>query len=615
MIALALWGIPWAVAAPAPVTLRDLGDRVEMGNGAVSFAVNKQSGNFENLQYAGQQILSEPAYLDWQSGGNNHIARGEFRVVADPAKNGGEMAEVCVARSGRGDARSPFDVELHYVLRAGDSGPYAFAVFSHPKDYPAGDLGQSRWVLRLRDEIFDVIQIDPERRRPMPPSSAPCKVLGPKESMQITEGPFAGLITDKYHFFVDAGDHFFHGWSGDASKIGCWLLWGSNEALGGGPTKQTNAAHFGRMLLKILTCGHYGSGGVSVAAGEEWRKVYGPWMLYLNSGRDRDGLWSDAAEKASALRASWPPPWMARADFPGASDRAEVSGKLRLAKGAGSSAGAWVGLAAASPDWQKQAKGYQFWARAGADGVFRIPSVRAGDYTLYAFAPGVFGEFRRDGLSVKPGQKLDLGEIEWKPESFGRTLWQIGVPDRSAKEFRHGDDFRRWGLWKKFPEDFPSGVSFVVGESSERKDWNYAQVNVEREGQWVGTTWKVLFYLPSAPSGGTATLRVALASATAAVVDVSLNGGRLDHFRTGRDNAMMRAGIHGQYALRDIRFDAALLKKGRNELSFTQEAGGNALKSVMYDCIRLELDEARAFVPERPRAAGDPAPADGEEGE
>jgi len=379
----------------SPVSLKSLNDHVTLDNGIVSFSVLSKSGDILDLRYSGQQIFAEPGYLDWQSNGNNHLGSGSLAIISDPAKNGGEMAEICISQSGAGNSRSPFDIELHYVLRRGESGLDCFVVFAHPKNYPAGSLGQARWVLRLNDNVFDFINIDEQRRRVMPPSSTPSKILGPKESMQFTEGPFKGFITDKYHFFVDVGDHFVHGWTGTLTKIGCWIVYGSNEAQNGGPTKQTNSAHFGRMLFKIITCGHYGSGSVSVAAGEEWRKVYGPWMLYLNSGKENNALWEDAKAKAVLLRATWPPIWMHHPDFTPAEQRGTVTGRITLSDGQQpgvSASGAWVGLAAPSPDWQKQANGYQFWTHVAADGNFTIPAIRPGDYTLYSFANGVMDE-------------------------------------------------------------------------------------------------------------------------------------------------------------------------------------------------------------------------------
>jgi rhamnogalacturonan endolyase len=580
------------------VTLVQSSDHVTLGNGTVSFEVLKANGNIRELKYGSVPILAEPGYLDWQSNGNNHIEKGAFSVVADPAKNGGEMAEVSVIQSGAGNTRTPFDVELHYVLRRGDSGLYCYTVFNHPKDYPAGGIGQARWVLRLDDSVFDFINVDDQRRRLMPPVNTPAKVLGPKESSQFTEGPFKDFITDKYHFFVDVGDHFVHGWIGTQKRIGCWVVYGSNEAQNGGPTKQTNSAHFGRMLFKIITCGHYGARGVDVAAGEEWRKIYGPWMLYCNSGGDKDALWADAKKQAETQREAWPLAWMNRADFPPAAARGTVRGQLRISDeqdAAASPSNAWVGLAAPSPDWQKQANGYQFWVHAAKDGSFAIPNVRAGEYTLYAFTNGVMDEFRRDGVRVEKGGSLDLGTLEWKPVRFGKQLWQIGTPDRTAKEFKHGEDYRQWGLWLKYPEDFPNGVNFTIGKSKESTDWNYAQVNVQKNGQWVGTKWNILFDFTQPPQPGAATLRLAFASTHNAKLSVFVNDKAVGGFRTAADNAMIRAGIHGQYSEEDIVFDATLLKPGSNTISLEQSAAGNMQKSVMYDCVRLELDNSQPF--------------------
>jgi rhamnogalacturonan endolyase len=581
-----------------PVSLAQANDHVTVGNGIVSFEVVKTNGNIRDLKYGSVSILAEPGYLDWISGGNNHIGNGEFAVVTDPQKNGGEMCEVSITQKYAPGGKSPFDVELHYVLLRGDSGLYSFVVFSHAKDYPAGGIGQSRWVLRLDDKVFDFINVDEKRRRVMPPSNTPAKILGPKESSQFTEGPFKGFITDKYHFFVDVGDHFFHGWTSTQKHIGCWIVYGSNEAQNGGPTKQTNSAHFGRMLFKIITCGHYGGNTESVAAGQEWRKIYGPWMLYLNSGGNNDALWADAKKQAEKQRAAWPLAWMKHPEFPLAAMRGTVRGQLHIGDpqdAMTSPANAWVGLAAPEPDWQKQSNGYQFWVHADKDGSFVIPNVRAGDYTLYAFTDGVMDEFRHDGVKVEKGGAVNLGTLDWKPVRHGKQLWQIGKPDRTAKEFRHGDDYRQWGLWLKYPEEFPNGVNFEIGKSGECTDWNYAQVNVQKDGQWIGTKWNILFDMAQPPKSGTATLRIAFASTHNAKLTVFVNDQPVGGFRTAADNAMIRAGIHGQYSEEDFCFDAALLKPGRNTISLEQSAAGNVQKSVMYDCVRLELDDSQPF--------------------
>jgi hypothetical protein len=67
--------------------------------------------------------------------------------------------------------------------------------------------------------------------------------------------------------------------------------------------------------------------------------------------------------------------------------------------------------------------------------------------------------------------------------------------------------------------------------------------------------------------------------------------------RVNTDNAIIREGIHGQYSEWDFAFDAALLKPGSNTITLDQTAtpNPNASKGVMYDSIRLELDDSHPF--------------------
>jgi len=573
------------------VTVADHGASVVLDNGLVSLEILKTNGNIQSIHYQGKSIIAEPAYLDWNNGQDFHLGNARYALRADPRQNGGDLAEVVIAEKFNGTGPA-LDIALHYILRRGDSGFYTYAVFNHPAAYPPAQLNQSRMVFRLSDNLFDFINVDDDRRHVMPPSDTPTQELGPKESLRFASGPFQNQITDKYHFYADAGEHYVHGWSGTSSQLGCWLIGASTEDRNGGPTKQYNTVQFGRLFLKILTCDHYGASSVSIGA-ESWSKLYGPWLVYLNSGGNPDQLWDNAKQKAAAERAAWPYAWMNDPLYPAAAERASVTGRLIITDPqdpAASSANAWVGLAAPSPDWQKQSDAYQFWVRAAKDGSFTIPNVRPGNYTLYSFVDGVMDQFRHNGVNLVAGHKLALGTLDWTPVRYGRQLWQIGTPDRTAKEFRHGDDYRQWGLWLKYPQEFPNDVHFVIGKSNERTDWNYCQMTVLKNGQYVGTDWTISFDLAKKPPAGNATLRLALASAQNSALRVFVNGTSVgDTGLLGADNAMARAGIHGQYSEHDMAFDSSLFRTGTNVITLRQRQGGSPWKEVMYDCVRLEV--------------------------
>jgi rhamnogalacturonan endolyase len=81
-------------------------------------------------------------------------------------------------------------------------------------------------------------------------------------------------------------------------------------------------------------------------------------------------------------------------------------------------------------------QGYQFWTTAASGGSFTIGNVRAGVYSLYAWVPGVLGDYMYTSpVTVTPGCAVDLGDLVFLPPRSGPTLWEIGVPDRTAAEF------------------------------------------------------------------------------------------------------------------------------------------------------------------------------------
>ncbi|KAJ7919752.1 hypothetical protein B0H13DRAFT_2428155 [Mycena leptocephala] len=127
---------------------------------------------------------------------------------------------------------------------------------------------------------------------------------------------------------------------------------------------------------------------------------------------------------------------------------------------------------------------HQYWGPISPGGrSISIPRVKVGTYRLTVFAAGMFGDFVQDDVVVRAGEATHVS-LTWTPESAGRELWRLGVPEKSAGEFRNGNerDERHpnrppaeyriyWGAWD-FPTQFPTGVNFTIGRSREGVDWD-----------------------------------------------------------------------------------------------------------------------------------------------
>lgn len=191
---------------------------------------------------------------------------------------------------------------------------------------------------------------------------------------------------------------------------------------------------------------------------------------------------------------------------------------------------------------------------------------------MYAFVPGFIGDYKSDiTVTITSGCSIEIDDLVFEPPRNGPTLWEIGIPDRSAREFyipdpdpkyinklfvNHPDKFRQYGLWERYTGLYPNGdIVFTVGESDYKKDWFFAQVTRKRdEKTYIGTTWQIKFKLDSVKQKEIYTLRVALASAAQAELQVRLNDSSTNTplFSSGvigKDNAIARHGIHGLHWL------------------------------------------------------------------
>jgi rhamnogalacturonan endolyase len=619
-------------ASDSAVSISEDANTYTLANGIVAVRVAKNSGDLTSLKYKGLEMLDagsgrQAAY--W----SHNVARANKiipQITIDPETNGGGRGEVSIKgiSGGRPMGSGPggsviADIEIRYALRRGDSGVYAYSILSHPTNYPATSVGEARFCLKLNDDIFDWLTVDSNRNLKMISAYDwdHGTQLNLKEARRMNTGIYAGQVEHKYDYAANQFDVRAWGWSSTKKNIGLWLINPSVEYLSGDPTKFELSAHRDATfrhnlnapappaLLNYWRSSHYGGSVCDIAQADAWSKVIGPFLIYCNSGKTPDAMWKNALAEAGRQSVAWPFGWVEGVDYPHKNERTTATGKIILTDPqapdlqmknllVGLTAPAYA--AAKIPhlvDWQDDAKHYEFWVRADANGNFKIPNVRAGTYSLHAIADGVLGDFTFSNVVVEAGKNLSLGKLNWQPVRFGKQLWDVGIPNRTGSEFFKGDDYFHWGWYLKYPKLFPNDVNFVVGKSDFRKDWFFEQVphnenpdNTTGNGRGRETTWTISFNLPDAPRGK-AILRLAICGVGTRTLTGTMNDQSIGSVSNLIYNATInRDGIGGTWSEHDLVFDASLMKAGTNVMKLTIPAG-SLTSGIIYDYLRLELDE------------------------
>ena len=324
-----------------------------LDNGIVTAQVSKRSGDLTSLKYKNLELLennSGRAYGYW----SHDASRGEQHftsVTIDPKSNQGEHGEVSVKgiSGGRPMGNGPggsviADIEIRFALNRGDSGVYTYSIFSHPTNYPGTSLGEARFCAKLNDEVFDWMTVDANRNMQVITTYDwnHGVVMNMKEARRMTSGLYNGEVEHKYDYSANQFDTLAWGWSSTKQNVGIWFVNPTVEYLSGGPTKVELSAHrdatFGNnpnapappCLLNYWRGSHYGGSVCSVAQGEAWTKVIGPFLIYCNSAKGHDALWKDALARSGKESKAWPFDWVQGVDYPHKNERAAVSGRLVL---------------------------------------------------------------------------------------------------------------------------------------------------------------------------------------------------------------------------------------------------------------------------------------------
>ncbi len=441
----------------------------------------------------------------------------------------------------------------------------------------------------------------------------------PKEVTEYTTGLFAGSTNSKYSYTFDYPKLGSFGMASDVNKIGLWFVTGGHEYQNNGPTANEYSGGIGGLITFEPLIAHYGNTGLTVKSNTVYNKIYGPWMFYINSQTNGDACWQDSKQQALAEQAAWPYTWLTNINYQAVTKRAIVSGKLVIKdplRPQANATGAWVGFAAPdngvenSPNnWQLQSDNYQFWTQCAADGSFTLPPVTTvgpfgtnSIYELFAYCAGTngsVGEFRSGPYAFAPGTVTNLGTLTWNVTHPGNSVaWEIGIPDRTAAEYRHGDDYAIPGLDLGFAQEFPNPMTYTVGSSSPKVDWNYVQSAYFVGGITNNMAWNIQFVVTNVPLTGNATLNIAWAGAAFGAIRMWVNAPTMpasffaDFFPNvpSGANTLIRLGIHDKYGIDHVSIPMSKLVKGTNIITLSQRRATTAISSyVMYDYLDLEM--------------------------
>ena len=404
--------------ANVTITAPDGNGNVTMANGILSVTVDTKNSHVTSVLYTYNnygtsrttQMLQASNQYYWGGFVSSASARSQFgdmtftySLAIDPATNGGARADVKLVSTSQGHG----GFEVHFTLQRGSPGFYTTAVLTHGSGDPQTTINAFGLINRVPSN-FNWLSADETRnfyRGVQPTKLVPHLADSPKESNIDADGTNAGEYDNKFAEAQDHADLRAWGWSSVGpgnSNIGVWMM-KNLEYSSGGPLKRDATVYPGNNLNVPLLTQEVGQGTDStLAAGEVWTKVCGPWLYYVNnvsasitdSTQAAEALYSDALAQDAAEKAAWPYSWFPNPAYVPASARGTVTGQIVLSDPDNRNpvvSGTWVGLVQQPPtsstppfyDFQKSLKPYEYWTQTSSSGAFTIPDVIAGsNYTL-----------------------------------------------------------------------------------------------------------------------------------------------------------------------------------------------------------------------------------------
>lgn len=594
--------------------IKEYASYIILDNGILEARIDKATSNIESLKVNGVETLQQNGgsrsgtYYDFTGSYGFDKISGTVFSIKEETEN---YIDVSFKRTySDGTFLAPCDADIHYVLKKEDKGLYTYSILHHKSEYPAFDLGSWRQVIWIADNgtdyLTEKIYVNDKKKWQMPSryDFQNASTTGIQEIVKLNTGVRAGKYDGKYQYSESLLELPVWGHASDVNNIGSWAVFGSHEFFPAGPTSHDLNAAAG-IIHVLLTNVHYNSKGFVIPQGEDWSKIYGPYLIYTSEEATGDTNWENAKLRAAQERAEWPYTWLTNTpEYPQADGRGNVVGNFSITdseKPDLDGGNAWIGVTQLSPssngDWQFESKNFQYWVKTDASGNFDIKHIRPGTYTLFAIKNGTVDEYRMENVVVTAGGTTNLGSVNWTiPRNNGNVVWEIGVPDRTAAEYKFGDfDYCEGFVQDKFASTFPNPIEYNVSD----KNWSTVLPYVhstyfKSDGGFESWNWNINFDLTgSIPTTGNAKLTVAFASADHAQFWVYVNGTRItplpNYPPVGGGNAFLRQSNHAKYGLTVLDIPYSILRTGNNVINLLMPSTSSpSVNHIMYDYISLE---------------------------
>jgi autotransporter-associated beta strand protein len=614
-----------ALATPTVQTLSDShGSYYLVNNGTIQFqlySTGSLAGKVTSIVYKGQQMVgSKDLYYDIQGTPGIFLGSGETYSVT----TGSNYADLTAEHPAT--ATEPLDVTWHFILRDGDSGFSTYLTYHHTTamaDYSSNEnrlgaeffngnlfhytsVSDNFWGYQAAGDPARAqgrwITAETEDMRGIPDEYI--KNYETKYDWRTTQGGNNGVVG-----LVTAANTSNATRAPSGTDYGVWNIsdYRADESLNAGPTHPQTPVADGASIIPSPAGSHFG--GPSLVYTGNMDKAFGPFFTYFNTGANINTMRADATQYSTGAQSTALNNFYDSLNLPyyvPTSGRGTVAGQVRLQDGT-SLTGATVILSSFNPtqyaadpigqEYQRRAAGYNYWVSPSADGTFSLPDVRPGTYRVTVIKPGVYREATWDNITVSAGATTTTPNLTVTPDVHGAGVFQIGSFDRTAGEFRDGNNYNNWLDTFNVPKEFPNGVNYTVNPANPfndtqnwRNNWPIYQQNAGED------FYKVNFNLASAPAANsTVTVTVSIA-AEEFINDLAILVGNnrvdasFDHTADNAPSTYRSGDTSSRVLYRKLSFPASWLHSGSNSVTF-HIVGGN----MQWDAVRMDITNPGNF--------------------